>query len=97
MATNTITRQFANTIINTVDGNGNVLDNTNTGITIELNLFDGKPVYAEVYDTKTGGQNQYVEIRLTFCDGELVDYDGIFEIPHDLVKMIEDLGFKVCI
>ena len=45
----------------------------------------------------TNTQNQYVEIGLTFCDGELVDYDGIFEIPHDLVKMIEDLGFKVCI
>lgn len=90
----TIKREFPSTTIGMIDANGVDLTSRAKGVTVELHLRDGSPVCAEVYDTKSGGNNHHAEIGLIVEDGELVDYDGVFDIPKEVLAMCEELGVK---
>jgi len=91
---NTITRQFPSSTIGMIDANGVDLTPRSKGVTVELHLRDGSPVCAEVYDTKTGGNNHHAEIGLIVEDGALVDYDGVFDLPVEVMSMFQELGIK---
>ena len=41
--------------------------------------------------------DEYAEIGLTFDPGtrELLDYDGVFQLPPQAVEMLTEYGFKV--
>ena len=51
--------------------------------------------YFEFYDVKTGGDNWYAEGGLWFDNGELTDYDGVFELPPFIWEMLEKKGLNV--
>ena len=90
----TIKREFPSTTIGIIDANGVDLTSRAKGVTVELHLRDGSPVCAEVYDTKSGGNNHHAEIGLIVEDGEIVDYDGVFDLPKEVLSMCEELGVK---
>lgn len=90
----TIKREFPSTTIGMIDANGVDLTSRAKGVTVELHLRDGSPVCAEVYDTKSGGDDHHAEIGLIVEDGEIVDYDGVFDLPKEVLSMCEELGVK---
>jgi hypothetical protein len=90
----TIKREFPSTTIGMIDANGVDLTSRSKGVTVELHLRDGSPVCAEVYDTKTGGNNHHAEIGLIVEEGELIDYDGVFDLPKEVMSMCQELGVK---
>ena len=49
----------------------------------------------EYYDTESGGEQCHSEGGLWF-DGskELIDYDGVFELPNKAIELINKLGYK---
>jgi len=89
-----IKREFPSTTIGMIDANGVDLTSRSKGVTVELHLRDGSPVCAEVYDTKTGGNNHHAEIGLIVEGGELVDYDGVFDLPKEVMSMCQELGIR---
>lgn len=86
--------KFENTTINTIDANGMALSQRRKGVGITLHLKDGVPVGAEVFDLATGGDDEYADIGLVVENGELVGYDGVFDIPKDLLDVLEKHGVK---
>lgn len=95
MSLRTIERQFPKTFINTISANGAPLSRPSKGVTILLHYRDGKadPCCAEVMDTETEGDREHAEIGLWFEDKELADYDGVFQLPSDLVAWLKELGY----
>ena len=80
----TVTRQFPDAVINTIDANGVSLTKKQKGA--EVNLFfddTGTPRCAEIYslDEET---SEHAEIGLFFDGIELVDYDGFDDIDTAL-------------
>ena len=49
----------------------------------------------EMYDEETGGEDLYAEGCLIFNDKELVDYDGVFELPDEILDKLEEHGYEV--
>lgn len=90
----TIKREFPSVTIGMIDANGVDMTSRSKGVTVELHLRDGSPVCAEVYDTRSGGNNHHAEIGLIVEDGEIVDYDGVFDLPKEVLSMCEELGVK---
>lgn len=90
----TINREFPSATIGMIDANGVDLTSRSKGVTVDLYCHDGIPVCAEVYDTKTGGNNHHAEIGLIVEDGELVDYDGVFDLPKEVLSMCQELGIR---
>ena len=80
--------------INTIDGNGIALSNPRKGVTVVIHQLDGfAPHGAEIYD-KSG--EEYADIGLTFDveTKQLVDYDGCFNLPKEIRRAVESLGWK---
>jgi hypothetical protein len=49
----------------------------------------------EVYDIETGGQEYYAEGGLWFDNKELVDYDGVYELPDAVLNELSKMGYDV--
>lgn len=47
----------------------------------------------EFYDINTGGNTWYAEGGLSFENKELIDYDGVFELPDFIIEKLEELGY----
>ena len=94
MMKRTLHRTFPDTVINEVDGNGHPNTNEERGVEVTLHWreTDQAPVMAEV-SSKTG--DHYAEVGLQFKGLELVDYDGVFEMPSEVVALLKDNGFDV--
>lgn len=86
--------KFENTTINTIDANGMALSRRRKGVGITLHVEEGIPKSAEVFDLATGGGDEYAIIGLVVEDGELVGYDGVFDIPKDLLAVLEKHGIR---
>jgi hypothetical protein len=56
-----------------------------------------KPDYGcfELWDKAEGGSKFYAEGGLWFRDGELSDYDGVFELDEGILDACEQMGFNV--
>jgi len=65
------------------------------GVEIEINIRQNKKDYAsfEFYDTETGGEAWYAEGGLWFEGKELTDYDGVFELPTEIINILEKAGY----
>lgn len=65
------------------------------GVEIEINVRQHKADYAsfELFDTETGGDEWYAEGGLWFVGKELVDYDGIFALPTEIIDILEKKGY----
>jgi hypothetical protein len=47
------------------------------------------------FEMVSGCGTYYTEGGLWFTDGELVDYDGIFELPTEIEDQLKKWGYKV--
>jgi hypothetical protein len=56
---------------------------------------DGTHGWFEMYDEETGGRDFYAEGQLIFEGNTLVDYDGIFELPEDILDKLDEAGYDV--
>ena len=94
MATHTIKREYPEVSIGKIDGYGRNLGPRSRGTMVELFFRDGVPWMAEVSDIKTGGDDHYAHVGLSVENGSLVGYDGVFDIPEQILEMLEDLGIR---
>ncbi len=93
MATVIAKRFFPGVLISTVDGNGMHLTDAKQGVWVEVWKNESRGICsAEVYDDS---QEEYAEVGLWVENGELVDYDGVFSLPEQVVKVLRELGVKV--
>lgn len=49
----------------------------------------------ELYDEETSGEDFYAEGCLIFSGKELIDYDGIFDLPSEILDKLEERGYNV--
>lgn len=88
-----IVREFPNSTIGMVHQTGQSLGERHQGLTVSLQPPEDASHAngcAEVY-----GGDYYAEIGLTFEGNKLVDYDGVFELPSEVVTMLKELHFDV--
>lgn len=65
------------------------------GIVITVKIFgDILRGGFEKYDAKTRGETYHCEGGLWFDGGELVDYDGVYQLGMDVGELIEELGLN---
>jgi hypothetical protein len=68
----------------------------NVAVRFTLGLHDGGETgWFEFYDTSTGGDLWYAEGMLWFERDKLVDYDGVFELPIQIVNKLKEIGYDV--
>ena len=63
----------------------------------EVNIsFDqnGCPKNAEISEIKSGGQDFYYDMSLTYDGSKLVDYDGAYAMPKPLSVVLKKYGFE---
>lgn len=73
---------------------GTLKKETNVELEITIGFKDEKYGYFELYDTKTGGENWYAEGGLWFEGKELIEYDGVFSLPTEIINKLEELGYN---
>jgi hypothetical protein len=91
-----ISRKFRDARVSVVSQTGATLSTPAKGIEIILHTREGEaaPCCAEVDDLEGSGEH-YAEIGLWFEGKTLVDSDGVFELPSQLVTWLRELGFTV--
>lgn len=85
-------KKFPKGQINIVHQNGSDLTESETGLEVNLHWRDGKPVCAEIFGER---EEHYAEIGLEFDGKDLVDYDGVFELPDEVAETLKEAGYKV--
>ena len=90
----TIKKSFPDVSIGMVHQTGCVLGAWSRGVEVILHLRNGVPRSAEVFDAATQGEDQYANVGLFIENGKLVDYDGVFELPQQVLDMVLELGIK---
>lgn len=84
---------FPKSMISTTDGGGNHLTQPKQGVWVELWKNEKQVICAaEVY---SNDQEEYVDVGLSVEDGELVDYDGVFSLPREVVAVLREAGVRV--
>lgn len=66
---------------------------TELGVSVTLHYNPAsplRPVCAEVY-----GKSYHAEVGLEWNGNTLTGYDGVFEIPAEVVTMLKDNGHKI--
>lgn len=87
-----VSRFFPASTIGTVDQNGIDLTNRSYGVHVDLHSHAGCPPHsAEVYNDDC---SLYADIGLEFDGNSLVGYDGCFDIPAEVLTMLNDMGFN---
>ena len=92
MRTTSVQRLFPQSEAALIHQNGAQLSEPSKGVEIILHTRENgiNPCCAEVISGE-----HYAEIGLWFEGKELVDCDGIFFLPHELVEMLKDAGYVV--
>ena len=90
--TTEVRRFFPNSRASLVHQTGERLTDATKGVEIILHTRPGEtaPCFAELVSG-----DHYAEIGLTFEGRELIDYDGVFDLPREVAEMLRDLGFTV--
>lgn len=89
-----LSRTYHDSVINEIDANGHANTNSERGVEVTLHWreTDQAPVMAEV-SSKTG--DHHAEVGLKFEGLELVDYDGVFEMPSEVIDLLKKNGLDV--
>jgi hypothetical protein len=92
--TRVLSRKYSDNYINTVDGYGNALTKSEKGVEVLLHWKEDEvaPRCAEVFGES---EDHYAEVGLRFDGVELVDYDGVFEMPSELAELLKANGLDV--
>jgi hypothetical protein len=88
----TVSRIFPDRRTTTVHQDGSQLSIPSNGVAIILHIreFDKDPCCAEVISGE-----HYAEIGLSFDDGTLSDFDGVFFLPRELGEVLTHAGYVV--
>jgi hypothetical protein len=92
MLTNTTTWHFPQGEVSIVHQNGSKLTPFSKGMEIILHTREGE--YAPCCAELISGDH-YAEIGLWFEGNQLVDFDGIFWLPHELGGLLVCSGYLV--
>lgn len=85
------------TTTNMVWGNsfGIIDEEKNVKLEITIGINSDDYGYFELYDIASGGNDWYAEGGLWFDNKTLVDYDGVFELPEQIVNKLDEMGYNV--
>ena len=73
---------------------GTIQRQRNVEIYFTIGIHEGHNTgWFEFYDTETEGEHWYAEGMLWFDGIKLVDYDGVFDLPHEILTKLNELGF----
>jgi hypothetical protein len=67
-----------------------------SGIKIEFTLGiheSGNTGWFEFYDIDSGGEKWYAEGGLWFDGKDVMDFDGVFELPEEIMTKLNELGY----
>lgn len=67
------------------------------GVKLEFSLGiheGGATGWFEFYDTDTGGERWYAEGGLWFDGLVLMDYDGVYSLPQEILDKLNELGYN---
>ena len=84
-----ISKHFSDANVVLEHQTGVILDSSK-GVLVRLLLQDGVPISAEVISDDS---SLYVDIGLECHEGVIEDYDGVFDLPPQVVSMLEELGY----
>lgn len=66
---------------------------TERGVEVEFSIHLGGDYGSfEIYDIYSGGENWYSEGGLWFEGITLIDYDGVSELPSEIINKLKELG-----
>ena len=64
------------------------------GVEVEFSIeLDGEYGSFEIYDVDSGGENWYAGGGLYFEGDTLTEYDGVSELPVEIINKLNELGF----
>ena len=89
----TISKNFPDSEICIIDQNGTELTTPTKGLAVNLHFKDNEETPYEAEVVGTGGH--YAAIGLWWDNKELVDYDGVFELPKELATVLKENGFTL--
>jgi hypothetical protein len=79
-------------VMQVVSQSGLVLDEARKGLTVDLHQNGDKPPHcAEIY---SNDQSIYAEIGLRWEGNALCDYDGVFELPKEVIEDLKSMGYN---
>lgn len=89
-------QKFTDSTIGLVTAGGTALNEREKGVTVILWKRENelKPCLAEVFSTNGENENNHAEIGLTFEGNNLIDYDGVYECPNEVLTMLRDAGYN---
>jgi hypothetical protein len=92
MKTMVVRRLFPRSAVSLIHQNGRQIGATSTGVEVILHTRENEsaPACAEIISGE-----YYAEISLLFKGATLVDYDGVFILPCEVVEMLTDAGYFV--
>ena len=62
-------------------------------ITLDVSVWiDQDNARFELYDVESGGEEFYSAGMLGIDDGVLYDYDGVFELPIEVLDILKEMG-----
>lgn len=87
-------------IVNTVHQTGQQLTPDAAGVNVDIVFTDRRPAAPACAEVYSDNQEEYAEIGLEWGgeDGGAIvleGYDGVFELPREVIIALEYLGFKV--
>ena len=85
-------KKFPKGQINIVNQNGTDLTEAETGLEVNIHWKDGVPRCAEIFGEQ---EEHYAEIGLEFDGKDLIDYDGVFELPSEVAEMLKEAGYRI--
>ncbi len=89
-------KEFPEATICSINANGKLQNEQEKGVTVKVWGDDNdKPIAAEVFATNSKDVNNYAEIGLIVENKEVVEYDGVFDMPDVLKKTLEELGYSL--
>lgn len=75
---------------------GRIASEKNVSILFTLGIHEGgRTGWFEFYDAQTGGIDWYAEGMLWFDGKTLMDYDGVYDLPIEIVNKLDELGYDV--
>jgi hypothetical protein len=92
MTTKTVTRFFPRSHATLVHQDGSQIGVPSKGIEVILHtrVNENDPCCAEVISG-----DYYADIGLSFENGKLVDYDGVFSLPREVGELLTDAGYII--
>ena len=86
-------RKFPHSVIRVVHQTGTALTKKERGVTVEIHHIDNWPpvlaiVRGELVD-------HYAEIGLEWDGETLAGYDGVFELPREVLAVLDEMGYNV--